>query len=174
MKRHLITAVLAVVLVCVGAFRVFTRRHSHGVFVGIVTTQCGNQNFEVTPLRLRLRIREDGSLFIFKEQVSKGQMAQLLADISKTRNEKLLLFDAPDSISYQHALGVIDTAESSGGWGVLLMTPSTREACRRDEELIRPAAASPLQLEMRLGNVGFPQPVAAPPWTARASAGSIR
>ena len=137
MKRFFITALLVVVLLGVIVFRIFRQSHSHGLSVGVVTTQCNPQDWEITARQLRLRIQDDGSLLINDDPVSPGQLAHRLDLIFKTRFEKILFFEGSDSVSYQDAVAVIDIAQSSvPGLRIILIPPSTRKKCQQLYEQI--------------------------------------
>ena len=138
MKRFFITASLVAVLLGVIVVRIFRRSHPHGLSVGVVTTQCSSPDYRLTGRTVRLRIDDDGSLFINTEPVSAGQLPRLLGGIYITRNERVLFFDAGDSVSYQQAVATIDIVQTSvPRLRVILLTPSTREECKPLWEPIR-------------------------------------
>lgn len=143
MKRYLVTGVLILILVGVIALRALRRSHSQGLAVRIVSTQCGDQDLGIVLRRVRVRIHKEGSLSINHDLISSAELRHRIDDIFLTRNERVVFFDADDSISYQDAIAVVETLQSSPGVKVLLMTPSTRTACRKDEDLVIPGAAAP-------------------------------
>jgi len=133
MKRFFITALLGVTLIGVIAIRTFHRRHSQGLSVGILTTQCSSPVYLNERCRLvRLRIVDDGGLFINDDPESVAGLPSRLADVYYTRNERVLFFDAADSVSYQQVVNAIDIAQSAvPGLRVILITPRTRHECEQ-------------------------------------------
>jgi biopolymer transport protein ExbD len=146
MKRLLITAALALVLTGLIVVRIIPRKHSQGLTVGVIKAHClcaeCYQDDSGRPRIVLLRVNKDGSLIIGGEPIALGQVTSRLDGIYSTRMPKVrqLFVDINDSVSYQQAVAVIDSAaESSVGVQVLLVTPSTREACRRVDEWFRPS-----------------------------------
>ena len=140
MKRYSVTAMLGIVLISLTAFRLMHRNHSRGLFVRIVTTQCSSPNFFDLGRSIRLRIDGSGSLFINSDPTSSEQVSGRLANVYKTRNERVLFFDASDAVSYQRCVEVINLAQSAvPSLQVVLITPRTRLDC---EQLWRPIPSS--------------------------------
>ncbi len=141
MKRRFITAVLAAVLLGLIGHRVLAHSHSQGLEVRVIKSQCVcaecYQDDSGRPKMVWLRFNRDRSLVINGEPIAIGQIAGRLDDIYRARMPMVrqLFLDVDDSVSYQLAVTVIDAAaQSSAGVEVLIITPSTVEACRKAEE----------------------------------------
>jgi biopolymer transport protein ExbD len=131
MKRYLITGVLAVVLLALGVVHIISRRHSHGLSVEVVV-HCIEPDEHLR--MIRLQVNGDGSFAINeREPITAERLSPRLAEIYKSRSERLLFFDAADSGTYQQAISAIDVAQTAvPGLRVMLITPSTREDCARE------------------------------------------
>jgi biopolymer transport protein ExbD len=129
-----------VVLVALIVARILPRSQSQGLKVGVIKTHCRcaecYQDDSGRPAMVWLRLNGDGSLVRNGEPIVLGQVASQLDSIYRTRMPvvRQLFLDIDDSVSYQQAVTVIDAAQSSPGVEVLLITPSTREACRKAEK----------------------------------------
>ncbi len=149
MKRWIFRGVLVVILLAITVARVTRQTHSAGLPARIVTTQCMSR-IDVIGRRLRLLIADDGGMFINSDSVPPAQMSARLAEIYSTRNERILFFDAADSVSYQQAVAVLDKLQSAvPGLTVILITPSTRKECEPLWEPIRDVIPGDLIPERR-------------------------
>jgi biopolymer transport protein ExbD len=130
MKRFFITALLASVLLGVIAFRISHHSHGQGLSVGIVVARCSSPE----QLRMiRLQIEDDGSLSIDNNPITAGELSRRLPVTYEDRWEKVLFFEADDSVSYQQVATAIDIVQTAvSGITLTLITPSTRESCDRE------------------------------------------
>ena len=132
MNRFFFTGLLVAVLIGVIVVRILRRSHSHGLSVGVVTAQCSSPHYLEALRLLRLRIVDDGGLFINDDPVSAGRLQGRLDELYKVRDERVLFFDASNSVSFQQAVATIEIAQSAvPGLRVILITPRTREECQR-------------------------------------------
>ena len=71
-----------------------------------------------------LSVREGGSVWINKDQVTLAELPDRLARIFAARDEQLLFFDADSTVPYGDAIEVLDTARGGGAINIAVLTDS--------------------------------------------------
>jgi len=69
-----------------------------------------------------LTVREDGSVWINKDQVQVAELGVKLERIFAARDEQLLFFDAEERVDYGEAIRVLDAARGGGAINIAVLT----------------------------------------------------
>jgi biopolymer transport protein TolR len=69
-----------------------------------------------------LTVRNDGGIWINKEQVALADLSDKIARIFAARDEQLIFFDADDDVPYGTAMQVLDTARGGGAVNIAVLT----------------------------------------------------
>jgi biopolymer transport protein TolR len=69
-----------------------------------------------------LSVRRDGSVWINRDQVRRDELADKLARIFAARTDKVVFFDADDSVPYGQAMAVLDLARGGGARDIAVLT----------------------------------------------------
>lgn len=129
LNRRLLTGILVAALATIIVVRIVRHRNPTGFAVRAVTTQCGSPE-QLLERPVRLRLKEDGNLYIDADPLTAENLRMLLVDIFKTRTEKMLFVDAAHSVPYQRVIDVIDaTGAAVPDMQIILITDATRQKC---------------------------------------------
>jgi len=69
-----------------------------------------------------LTVRQDGSIWINKDQIALPELPQKLARIVAARTTPVVFFDAEDAVGYGTAMAVLDAARGGGANNIAVLT----------------------------------------------------
>ncbi len=129
MWRWVLRALLAVILLLLLVHRIY-HKAPVGFSVGIVKNECRNLPDFFATRPIRLRIKDDGTMFLNSDPVDPRQLRTLLSLIFKTRNQPILFLDAGELVRYQDIINALGVAKDvAPNLKVLIISPSARKEC---------------------------------------------
>jgi biopolymer transport protein ExbD/biopolymer transport protein TolR len=74
------------------------------------------------PVPIVVAARADGTIWINKEQVVAGDLAQRLERTLASRADRLVFFDADEELAYGRAMEILDVARGGGAANIAVLT----------------------------------------------------
>jgi biopolymer transport protein TolR len=72
-------------------------------------------------------VRADASIWINKDRVPLAELAERIPRILAARHDKLVFFDAHDTVPYGEAMRVLDTARGGGATNIAVLTEAVAQ-----------------------------------------------